>query len=221
MPLARKSPGNSQSGLVLNGRSYIFTPMARRTGSHSEITGPRIRKAALSLFAKSGFAAVSMRQIGAEVGVQAGALYLYTADKETLLFDLLRAHMDELIATYDARALPADPLRRLEDFVRFHILHNLDHADAVFLSYMELRNLGPRNFTVIEALRRDYENRLQAILTEGQSQGVFAAADAKLATMAIIAMLNGVNIWFRETGRLSRQGVGDIYWDMVRKAVAV
>ena len=195
--------------------------MARRTGSHSEITGPRIRKAALSLFARSGFAAVSMRQIAAEVGVQAGALYLYTADKETLLFDLLRAHMDELIATYDARAWPPDPIRRLEGFVRFHILHNLDHADAVFLSYMELRNLGPRNFALIEALRRDYENRLQAILTEGQSQGLFAVPDAKLATMAIIAMLNGVNIWFRETGRLTRADVGDIYWDMVRKAVAM
>lgn len=162
-----------------------------------------------------------MRQIAAEVGVQAGALYLYTPDKETLLFDLLRSHMEERIAAYDARALPTDPARRLEDFVRFHILHNLDHADAVFLSYMELRNLGPGNFAVIEALRGRYEHRLQAILTDGQSSGVFAAPDAKLATMAIIAMLNGVNIWFRETGRLSRQGVGDIYWDMVRKAVAL
>ena len=195
--------------------------MARRAGSHSEITGPRIRAAALSLFARSGFAAVSMRQIAAEVGVQAGALYLYTPDKETLLFDLMRSHMEERIAACDARALPTDPTRRLEDFVRFHILHDLDHADAVFLSYMELRNLGPTNFAIIEALRGRYENRLQAILTDGQSSGVFAAPDAKLATMAIIAMLNGVNIWFRETGRLSRRGVGDIYWDMVRKAVAV
>lgn len=195
--------------------------MARRTGSHAEITGPRIRAAALGLFARSGFAAVSMRRIAAEVGVQAGALYLYTPDKETLLFELLRSHMEERIAADDARAEPADPTRRLEDFVRFHLSHNLDHPDAVFLSYMELRNLGRSNFAVIEALRDRYENRLQAILTDGRSSGVFAAADAKLATMAIIAMLNGVNTWFRQTGRLSRQGVGDIYWDMVRKLVAV
>lgn len=195
--------------------------MARRAGSHSEITGPRIRAAALRLFAKSGFAAVSMRQIATEVGVQAGALYLYTADKETLLFDLLRNHMEDLIATYDARPCLTDPAARLEDFVRFHILHNLDHADAVFLSYMELRNLSPKNFTVIEALRRDYEDRLFGTLTQGQAMGLFGVPDAKLATMAIIAMLNGVNTWFRETGRLSRTGVGDIYWAMVRKAVAV
>ena len=55
--------------------------MARKTGSHSEITGPRIRSAARTLFARHGFAAVSMRQIAAAVGVQAGALYLYTTGR--------------------------------------------------------------------------------------------------------------------------------------------
>lgn len=193
--------------------------MARRTGSHSDITGPRIRAAALKLFARHGFAAVSMRQIAAEVGLQAGALYLYTPDKETLLFELLRTHMEELIAAYAAEALPGDPQARLDHFVRFHMGRNLDHAEAVFLSYMELRNLGAENFARIEALRRTYEDRLAAILIEGQAAGVFRLADVRLATMAIIAMINGVNTWFREGGRLSRAEVGGIYCDMVRKAV--
>ncbi|OYX45250.1 MAG: TetR family transcriptional regulator [Rhodobacterales bacterium 32-67-9] len=194
--------------------------MARKTGSHSEITGPRIRGAALRLFARHGFAAVSMRQIAAEVGVQAGALYLYTPDKETLLFDLLKAHMDELIAAWEAEPKGDGPLARLEGFVRFHIRFNLERPDAVFLSYMELRNLGPDNFAAIEALRRDYETRLETILRDGQAAGLLAAPDTKIASLAIIAMLTGVNTWYREGGRLSRQRVGDIYWDMVRKAVA-
>ena len=50
--------------------------MARKTGSHADITGPAIREAALRLFARSGYAAVSMREIAGEVGVRAGALYL-------------------------------------------------------------------------------------------------------------------------------------------------
>lgn len=193
--------------------------MARRTGSHSDITGPRIRAAALKLFARQGFAAVSMRQIAAEVGLQAGALYLYTPDKETLLFDLLRTHMEDLIAAYDTEAMPDGVLARLDHFVRFHMGRNLDHAEGVFLSYMELRNLGPENFARIEALRRAYEDRLAAILREGQVAGLFRLADVRLATMAIIAMVNGVNTWFRQGGRLSRAEVGAIYVDMVRKAV--
>ncbi len=68
--------------------------MARTQGSHSSSTGPKIRAAAQSLFAQHGFAAVSMRQIAAQVGVQAGALYNYTPDKQALLFDLMRQHME-------------------------------------------------------------------------------------------------------------------------------
>lgn len=194
--------------------------MARKTGSHSEITGPRIRAAALSLFAQHGFAAVSMRQIAAAVGVQAGALYLYTPDKEALLFDLLRAHMEELLAAWAAEPKPPAPAARLECFVRFHIRLTLMRPEAVFLSYMELRNLSAANFAAIEQLRKAYETELETILRAGQAGGDFAVPDTKLATLAIIAMLTGVNTWYREGGRLSRAHVEAIYWDMVRKAVA-
>lgn len=193
--------------------------MARKKGSHSETTGPRVHTAALRLFAQHGYAAVSMRQIAAEVGVQAGALYLYTPDKQTLLFDLMRAHMEVLLATWDVSPQASDPLEKLEQFTRFHIAFHLDRSDAVFVSYMELRNLSQANFEVIEALRRSYEDRLEAILKDGQAAGVFNVPDTKLATMAVIAMLTGVTTWFREGGRLSRARVEAIYWDMVRKAV--
>ncbi len=193
--------------------------MARKTGSHSEITGPRIRAEAQRLFARHGFAAVSMRQIAAAVGVQAGALYLYTPDKEALLFDLLKTHMEELLAAWSEEPRGSGPMAALESFVRFHIRFNLIRAEAVFLSYMELRNLSAGNFAVIEGLRRAYETELETILRLGQAAGDFAVADTKLATMAIIAMLTGVNTWYREGGRLSRATVETLYWQMVRKAV--
>ncbi len=193
--------------------------MARKTGSHSDITGPRVRAAALRLFARDGFAAVSMRQIAAEVGVQAGALYLYTPDKQALLFDLLKAHMDDVLSHWAAEPKGTGPQAALEAFVRFHIRFSLTRAEAVFLSYMELRNLTPEHFAQIEALRRAYEDQLEAILEEGQASGAFAVPDTKLATMAIIAMLTGVNTWYREGGRLSQGRVEQIYQDMVRSAV--
>lgn len=194
--------------------------MARKTGSHSQITGPRVHAAASKLFARHGFAAVSMRQIAAEVGVQAGALYLYTPDKQSLLFDLMQGHMQDLLAAWDAQDKGDSPLAQLEAFVRFHIGFHLERPDAVFIAYMELRNLTAENFAVIEALRKRYEDGLEDILRTGQKAGVFALPDTKLAMMALIAMLTGVNTWYREGGRLSRGKIEEIYWDMTRKAVA-
>ena len=193
--------------------------MARKTGSHSGITGPKVREAALALFSRHGYAAVSMRRIAAEVGVQAGALYLYTPDKQTLLFDLMAGHMDELLAAWAAVPRRATAQERLEDFVRFHIRFHLDRPEEVFLAYMELRNLEPANFAAIEALRRAYETELERILRDGVAEGAFRVADTKLATLALIAMLTGVTTWYREGGRLSREGVERLYWEMARGAV--
>ena len=193
--------------------------MARTSGSHSEITGPRILDAALKLFAESGYAAVSMRKIASEVGVQVGALYNYTPDKQSLLFGLMRDHMEKLVAAWDQEAPPDTPMARLEHFARFHIGYHHVRRDAVFIAYMELRNLTPENFAIIEGLRRTYEGKLEEILEEGAQNGSFSVPDAKIASMALIAMLTGVNTWFRETGRLSLEEVQDIYWDMTRKAV--
>lgn len=195
--------------------------MARTQGSHSDITGPRVRAAALRLFAQHGYAAVSMRRIAEEVGVQAGALYNYTPDKQTLLFDLMRGHMEALLA---ARAQtvqdpPAGVLEALEAFTRFHIRFHAQKPDEVFVSYMELRSLEAGNFAVIEGLRRDYEAQLEAILRRGDAQGVFAVPEPKVSAMALIAMLTGINTWFRAGGRLGLGDVEDIYWRMVRQAV--
>ncbi len=203
----------------MNERSDTMPAMARKMGSHADITGPKVEAAAIRLFARHGYAAVSMRQIAAEVGVQAGALYLYTKDKQTLLFDLMRKHMEELLAASDEAVGGATPLDRLDAFVAFHIRYHMDRADEVFISYMELRNLEPDNFVLIEELRGQYENRLAAILKAGQKAEVLRVPDVKITTMAIIAMLTGVNTWYREGGRLSRDRIERIYTSMVRRLV--
>ncbi len=194
--------------------------MARKQGSHSEITGPRVRDAALRLIAQHGFAAVSMRQIAAEVGVQAGALYNYIADKQSLLFELMKSHMDELLAAYGAESLPHDPTERLDHFTRFHIRFHLPRRDQVFVSYMELRNLSADNFARIEGLRRQYENALEAILRDGIASGAFRVTDSRIATRAVIAMLTGITNWYDPAGPITQDQVEDIYKEMVRNSVA-
>ena len=54
---------------------------------------------------------------------------------------------------------------------------------------------------------------------DGVAAGVFRLPDTKLASMALIAMLTGVNTWYRDGGRLGRDEVQAIYRDMVRGAV--
>jgi hypothetical protein len=48
---------------------------------------------------------------------------------------------------------------------------------------------------------------------------MMAVAEPRIASMALIAMLTGVNTWYREAGRLSLGQVEAVHWDMVRRSV--
>ncbi len=186
------------------------------------MTAARVREAALRLFASEGYAAVSMRAIANEVGVQAGALYNHFPTKQAILFNLLETHMLELNAAWEAESAKfTSPRAALEGFVLFHIRYHLDRHDAVFISYMELRNLEPENFRRIEALRRVYEGYLRKIISLGKENGTFAVSDVPVAAMAIIAMLTGLNTWFRSAGRLSVGEIEEIYVSMVLGSLGI
>lgn len=195
--------------------------MARTSGSTASETGPKVAQAALRLFAQYGYAAVSMRQIAQDVGVQAGALYNYVPDKQTLLFGLLRDHMTDLLAARKLCIQSDDPGQALLTFVTFHIDFHLARPEAVFLSYMELRNLTAENFAVIEGLRKSYERELEAIIAAGCDQGYFDVRDAKIAAFAVIGMLKELQTWYRAEGRLDAKEIHELYWEMIAKMVGM
>jgi len=172
------------------------------------------------LFAEQGYAAVSMRQIASQVGIQAGAIYNHFDTKQALLRNLLMRHMHDLLAASEANIeTEFPPVQALERFVRFHIRYHIDKADEVFIAYMELRNLEPDNFREIQVLRQRYERQLRDILRAGSQNNNFKVKDTPVTAMAILAMLTGVNTWFRYGGRLSLPQVEEIYVDMVMASV--
>jgi AcrR family transcriptional regulator len=190
--------------------------MARIAGSIGAETADRVREQSLKLFAAKGYAAVSMREIAAAVGVQAAALYNHFPNKQALLADLMLSHMDGLLAAWDSEAVAGEaPAEALQRLVRFHIRYHAGRSDAVFISYMELRSLEPENFMKVEKLRQTYEGVVQSILEQGVEAGVFRVEDTRICAMAIIAMLAGVNTWYRQKGRLNLSQIEGIYTDMV------
>lgn len=193
--------------------------MARKTGSHSGITGPKVREVAIRLFTAHGYAAVSMRQIAAEVGVQAGALYLYTPNKQTLLFDLLFSQMQGAVAALKAAELTGPADMQLEGFVRAHLRYHLGGESGSFIPYTELRNLTAANYEKVEVMRRVYEAALEDIVVAGARSGTFAVEDSKLTTLVLISILNGVLTWYRLGGRVKLDAVEAHYVDIIGKAV--
>ena len=179
-----------------------------------------IRKAGLRLIFERGYEAMSLRQLAAEVGIQAGSLYNHISTKQELLFDLIQDHMGELLRQLD-RALEGkqEPQQRLRAFVAFHVTYHMTRKREVFIANSELRSLEPKNYEAIVALRGAYEKRLADILADGVAKGVFEVADVQVATFAIIALLTGLCTWYRPGGRLTRDAIVDAHEKLVLSGV--
>ncbi len=192
--------------------------MARTIGSHGPRTMEAIRKAGLKLIYEHGFEAMSLRQLAAEVGIQVGSLYNHISTKEDLLYDLIRAHMEELFLQFNTAMEAVEalgPEQRLRAFVAFHVTYHIVRKREVFIGASELRSLEPNHYEEIVSLRRRYERRLIDILDQGEAAGLFRCGDARVAAYGILSMLTGVCTWFRPHGRLTTEQVIAIYSDQV------
>lgn len=161
-----------------------------------------------------------MRDIATSVGVRQSAIYNHFDSKHDLLVDLMSTHLTEVTAAMRAAIGPAqDPLQRLEALVRFHVNYHIDHSEDVFLAYMELRSLTGEGRRQILAQRRAYEQVIRQTLEAGVASGVFQIRHTGVLAKALLAMLNGVTVWFREDGQLSRDTVTETYLQMVMQSV--
>jgi len=150
---------------------------------------------------------------------QAGALYLYTPNKQTLLFDLLFSQMQGAVAALKAAELTGPAEMQLEGFVRAHLRYHLGGESGRFIPYTELRNLTAANYEKVEVMRRVYEAALEDIVVAGARSGRFEVEDSKLTTLVLISILNGVLTWYRPGGRVKLDAVEAHYVDIIGKAV--
>lgn len=195
--------------------------MGRTAGSIGSETAKRVLGASLRLFAHHGYAAVSMRQIAAECGLQVGALYNHFPTKQSLLRGLMVSHLQDLLSALESELKDQEPETALEAFVRFHIRYHIDRPEEVFVAYMELRNLEPEPYAEVMQLRQRYERVLRGILREGMTSNVFIIDDVPVTAMAIISMMTGVNTWYRLGGRLSAEEIEAIFVKLIMSVVGL
>lgn len=196
--------------------------MARTVGSTGEKTARSIVQSAIKLFAKRGYAAVSMRAIAQEIGITVGALYNHFKTKQDVLMFILHDHMDNVTRGWiKADDVNLTPSERLERFVRYHVRFHMEHHEEVFISFMELRSVEAQNFTGVELIRQAYEYMLRDILIEGMQRGEFTIEDAHVSAMALLAMMTGVTNWYKPDGRLSADEIEEIYVSMVFQTVGI
>jgi len=165
----------------------------------------RIFSAALALSNRSGFHAMSMRDLSRESGLSIGALYNYFSGKDELLemMQLQRRTITRRIlqSRVAAEKSPEDKLRTA---IRVHLYLSEAMQPWFYFSYMEAKNLDERERRAAVQSELSTEQMFADILVEGQAQKVFRIDDARMTAGLIKAMLQD---WYLKRPKYARRRV--------------
>lgn len=167
--------------------------------------------AAGRLFAQRGYHGTSMRDLGRELGLHGSSLYSHVASKEDLLVEVVERG-GELFEAAAAAALSTSerPPEQLRALVAGHIGVVLDHIDTARTFLNEARSLEPDQRQRVVTARNRYEQAFRTVIAAGIESGDFRPdADPKVAAIFTLSILNAIDRWYSESGRLSRTELVD------------
>ncbi|MDS1135780.1 TetR/AcrR family transcriptional regulator [Nitratireductor indicus] len=194
--------------------------MARTRAKDYDDKRDAILHGAASIFARDGYDRASMSQLAGELGVSKALLYHYYASKEALLYDIIAAHLQDLVETVEEADDPAAPPEtRLERLViaLLEAYRDADNEHRVQLSGLKL--LPEEQQDELKALER----RLVLVFAEAVRQINPPAFEGrpllKPVTMSLFGMLNWFYMWFREGGSLSRDDYAKLATELLVNGV--
>lgn len=142
----------------------MTTPVRRRDPARKQ----QILGAAANLFARRGFHAVSMDDIGGEVGITASAIYRHYDSKPAVLVAMFDRVMDRLLSEGQqvASDVGVDPWTSLMRLVDAQIDFVVDDRDVAQVYFREIANLPPADQRNLRRKQRLYIEEWVHLLTE-------------------------------------------------------
>ncbi len=195
----------------------------RKVEKGQEEERPRLRlsqqaivAAASELFARNGFGATSLDDIGEALGVTKGALYYHVKNKEEILkliFTMVLTLSEEpLRQIAEAEQPPAEKLRQA---IQHHVEIAADRSPMMTVFYREEAHLSGPFAREIATRKKSYERVFERIVSEGIAAGHFKPGlDPKIATYGILGMCNWLSQWYRPSGAYSPAQIADFFAQM-------
>jgi TetR/AcrR family transcriptional regulator len=189
--------------------------MARTRATNYDAKRRAILDRSAELFAEHGYDRASMSRIAEACGVSKANLYHYYRDKEELLFDVIRFHLEELLEVVEAADNPdLSPAARLKELVAA-LLEAYRDADAQHnVQINGLRLLPPDRQTELKAMERELV-RIFSDAVAGVAPQLKGTKLLKPVTMSLFGMINWHYLWFKSTGDVTRADYAELVAQLI------
>ncbi len=189
--------------------------MARTRANDYDEKRRAILDRSAELFAAHGYDRASMSKIAEACGVSKANLYHYYKDKEELLFDVIRFHLEELLEVVEAADRPGlEPETRLRELVGA-LLEAYRDADAQHnVQINGLRLLPAERQADLKAMERELV-RIFSDAVAGVAPQLKGTRLLKPVTMSLFGMINWHYLWFKSSGDVTRADYAELVAQLI------
>ncbi|QWG22338.1 TetR/AcrR family transcriptional regulator [Bradyrhizobium sediminis] len=184
--------------------------MARPRANNYDDKRRAILDRSAELFSEHGYDRASMNKIATACGVSKANLYHYYKDKDELLFDVIRFHLEELLQVIEAADRPnLAPGARLRELVAA-LLEAYRDADAQHsVQISSMRFLSDERQTELKNMERDLVRTFSDAVSAVAPQ-IKGTTLLKPVTMSLFGMVNWHYLWFKSPGPVTRAAYADL-----------
>ncbi len=190
--------------------------MARPRATNYDDKRKAILDRSAELFSEYGYDRASMNRIAEACGVSKATLYHYYKDKDELLFDVIRFHLQTLVEVVEAaRDDSLTPFDQLRAFTAA-LLEAYRDADAQHnVQISSMRFLSDERQVALKGMERDLVLAF-SVAVAGVAPQLKGTTLLKPVTMSLFGMVNWHYLWFKGGGPVTRAD----YADLVTRLIA-
>jgi AcrR family transcriptional regulator len=163
--------------------------------------------AAASLYARRGFQGASVADLAKACGSSKALIYHYFQSKDDILYEVMAAHLDDLVDAADDAMQTGDARERLRAltaaFMRLYA--GAQHSHKVLLN--ELDNLPPERRADVVRKQRRIIAVVETLVREIRPDSNPVVLPL---SMLFFGMINWTHTWFRPGGAVSEEALAEL-----------
>jgi TetR/AcrR family fatty acid metabolism transcriptional regulator len=182
-----------------------------------------ILRAAIKVFARSGFFNSKVADVAREAGVADGTVYLYFKNKDDILASIFNQYMDDALAAGRARlAQIDDPVEKLRRIVHAHLEGLGRDRNLAVVFQVELRSSTKFMEQFSATKVTEYLDLIRDVIEEGQLGGVFRSrVNTKIAAKVLFGALDEMATnWVLSHKNYSLVSTADAVLDLFLNGIA-
>ncbi|HUR65598.1 MAG TPA: TetR/AcrR family transcriptional regulator [Chitinophagaceae bacterium] len=165
---------------------------------------------ASGMFRQKGFPATSMRDLAEAVGIEAASLYNHIQSKSEILQEIIfRTANDCNVHLENIDNAHLNNIQKIESLIRFHVQMMLNRFNDYYVMVNEWIHLSEPYHTTFTTQRRNYVQKMEAIIEDGVRQKEMKPVLPYVAMLTILSSVRGLEFWHRSGKKVSMQIMED------------